>query len=118
MEQSILNTTKKILGIDKADTAFDTDVIIHINSALATLTQLGVGPSTGFMIDDDVKLWADFMDNDPRLSPVKTYVYSYVKLQFDPPSTSYHLTARKEQLNELEWRLQVTADPVVSPVIP
>ena len=43
MEYSILNTIKKMLGLDANYTTFDTDIIVHINSALMTLTQLGVG---------------------------------------------------------------------------
>lgn len=108
---SILETTKKILGIDASYTAFDTDITIHINSALSTLTQLGVGPAEGFMIVDQTQLWADFIGSDPRLNAVKTYVYLRVRLLFDPPSTSFHLVAMKEQIQELEWRLQVTVDP-------
>lgn len=118
MDQSILNTTKKILGIDKTYTEFDVDIITHINSALSTLSQLGVGPAAGLMIDDDVKLWADFVDADVLLNPVKTYVYLRVRLLFDPPSTSYHLNAIQEQVRELEWRLQVTSDPASSVVSP
>ena len=44
MEESILISIKKLLGITKDDTDFDTDIIIHINSVLAVLSQLGVGP--------------------------------------------------------------------------
>ena len=47
---SILTSIKKLLGMDADYTAFDTDVIIHINTALAILCQLGVGPDKGFRI--------------------------------------------------------------------
>ena len=42
--ESILETIKKLLGPDSSYEVFDEDIIIHINTALADLTQLGVGP--------------------------------------------------------------------------
>jgi hypothetical protein len=105
METSILNSTKKILGIDSAYTAFDLDIITHINSAFSTLTQLGVGPSVGFMIEDNTASWVDFIGNDTELNSVKSYVFLRVRLLFDPPSTSYAINAYEDQIKELEWRL-------------
>ena len=107
MVDSILISTKKILGIDAAYTDFDVDIITHINSALSTLNQLGIGPIDGFMIVDDVTTWDAFLEYDSRLNSVKTYVYLKVRLVFDPPTTSFHITAINEQLRELEWRLNV-----------
>ena len=107
MSNSILTSTKKILGIDADYTAFDLDIITHINSALATLTQLGIGPTTGFMIEDATETWEAFLGTDLNLNPVKSYVYLRVRLLFDPPTTSYLMTSMKEQLQEIEWRLNV-----------
>ena|SRR3569833_3161666 len=107
MSDSILTSTKKILGIEEDYTAFDFDVITHINAALATLTQLGVGPEAGFMIVDAAGTWDDFLGTDPRLNPVKQYVFLRVKLVFDPPQSSYAVEAMKEQIKEHEWRLNV-----------
>ena len=109
MEQSILTSTKKILGIAEDYTAFDLDIITHINSAFSTLTQLGVGPTSGFMIEDDEAEWGDFLGNDPdfQCNAVKSYVYLKVKQLFDPPTTSYLVTATERQITELEWRLNI-----------
>jgi len=109
MEQSILTSTKKILGIDKDYTVFDLDIITHINSAFSTLTQLGVGPRAGFMINDDTEVWSDFIDieNDLQYNSVKSYVFLRVRQLFDPPSTSYLISAVERQIQELEWRLNV-----------
>jgi hypothetical protein len=110
MENSILISTKKILGIAEDYTAFDLDVITHINSAFSTLTQLGVGPATGFMIEDETAQWSDFVDvsgEDLQYNSVKTYVFLRVRMLFDPPQTSYLITATEKQLQELEWRLNV-----------
>src|ERR1700753_3859263 len=108
METSILTSTKKMLGIDADYTAFDLDIITHINSALSTVSQLGIGPTAGLAIEDESKTWSDFItDDDPLYSSVKTYIYLKVRLVFDPPSTSYVLIAMEQQIKELEWRLNV-----------
>jgi|SRR5436190_5392056 len=106
MEQSILISTKKILGIAEDYTAFDLDIITHINTAFSTLTQLGVGPATGFMIEDDTAVWDDFISDD-QYNSVKSYVFLRVRHLFDPPTTSYLITASEKQIEELEWRLNV-----------
>lgn len=105
MEQSILTSTKKILGIDEEYTVFDLDIITHINTAFSTLTQLGVGPSSGFMIEDESATWGDFLGEDLELNSVKSYVFLRVRMLFDPPATSYLISAQEKQIQELEWRL-------------
>lgn len=107
MEESILTSTKKILGMDEGYTAFDLDILTHINSAFSTLNQLGIGPVEGFRIDDAAPEWSAFIGDDPRLNNVKTYVFLRVKLLFDPPATSFHTTALQEEVKQLEWRLNV-----------
>lgn len=108
MEQSILTSTKKILGLAEEYTPFDLDVITHINTAFSTLYQLGVGPTTGFAIEDATLTWDDFIDGDISIvNACKTYVYLRVRLLFDPPPTSFALQAMKEQLAEYEWRISV-----------
>lgn len=107
MENSILKSTKKILGLETEYTVFDLDIITHINTAFSTLNQLGVGPVDGFMIEDDTAEWADFLEDETKINSVKTYVYLKVRLLFDPPTTSFAITAYEKQLSELEWRLNV-----------
>lgn len=107
---SILTSIKKLLGIAEDDDSFDMDLILQINSAFSTLTQLGVGPSTGFFIQDAGDVWEDFLPEDPRLSFVKTYIGLKVKIVFDPPSSSAVLSAMIDTAKELEWRIQVAAD--------
>lgn len=105
METSILTSTKKVLGLDKDYTVFDLDIITYINGAFSTLTQLGIGPSVGFMIQDDSAEWEDFLASDIQLNAVKTYVSLRVRMLFDPPATSFHISAMDKQIEELEWRL-------------
>ncbi len=107
MEQSILISTKKILGIAEDYTVFDLDIITHINSAFSTLAQLGVGPSVGFMIEDERAVWTDFIVDDAQYNSVKSYVFLKVRQLFDPPQTSHLIAAVEKQIQELEWRLNV-----------
>jgi hypothetical protein len=79
VEQSILNSTKKILGVPANYTVFDLDIITHINTAFSTLTQLGVGPAHGFMINDETEVWQDFMGDDLEYNSVKSYVFLRVR---------------------------------------
>lgn len=109
---SILVSIKKLLGITAEYTHFDDDLIMHINSAMAVLTQLGVGPSTGFFIRDEFATWKDFIDEDPRLEMVKTYVYMKVRMMFDPPDRSTVADAVKRQIEEFEFRLMVAVDEI------
>jgi hypothetical protein len=107
MTDSILTSTKKILGIAEDYEAFDVDVLTHINSVFSTLNQLGIGPEEGFAIEDAVATWSDFLGDDLRLNNVKTYVYLRVRLLFDPPTTSFLIASLNEQAKELEWRINV-----------
>jgi hypothetical protein len=107
---SILTSIKKLLGITEDYEQFDTDIIIHINSAFSVLAQLGVGPVSGFSIEDSSAVWSDFVD-DSRLEMIKSYIYFKVRLAFDPPTSSAAMQAINEQISELTWRLNVAVDP-------
>lgn len=107
--ESILTSTKKLLGIAEEYEHFDSDIIIHINSVFSVLTQLGVGPPGGFFISDKYSVWNDYMEDSPTLNSVKTYVYQKVRLLFDCPTGSL-LEALKESIRETEWRLNIAAE--------
>ena len=109
--ESILTSIKKMLGISEEYTHFDEDLIMHINSALAVLCQLGVGPSEGFFITDKSAVWSDFVPDLSKLQFIKTYVYQKVKLLFDPPQSSAAIQALNESIKEFEWRINVQVDP-------
>lgn len=107
-KDSILISIKKLLGISKDCTDFDTDIIIHINTTFMILNQLGVGEE-GFQIEDNSATWDEFV-NLEQLSAVKSYVHLKVKLLFDPPTNSFLVDAINESIKELEWRLNVKAE--------
>ena len=110
METSILTSIKKMLGVAEDYTEFDEDITTHINSVFLNLTQLGVGPEEGFMIEDDTAVWEDFIDDSIQLQAVKTYMYLKVKLLFDPPLSSSVTESFTRMIAELEWRLNVAVD--------
>ena len=110
--ESILTSIKKLLGITEEYEQFDQDIIIHINSVLPVLTQLGVGPTEGFSIKDEKSVWTDFIEDGLKLEAVKSYVYLKVKLLFDPPLSSAVIESTNRMISELEWRINVMIDPV------
>lgn len=110
MNDSILTSIKKLLGITEECTDFDTDIIMHINTVLAGLNQLNVGAKDGFEISDSSATWVDFMGDDKRLNLVKSYVHQKVRLLFDPPLSSSVMEAINNAIKELEWRILLVAD--------
>lgn len=109
-QKSILISIKKLLGIEAFYEAFDTDVIIHINSVFTILAQLGYGPPEGFFIRDNSAQWTDFISEENKIEAVKTYIYMKVKLVFDPPTSAAVIEAYKEYIKEFEWRINVAAE--------
>lgn len=112
MEESILVTIKKMLGLESDYTPFDTDIIVMINSAIMTLTQANVGPSEGFRISGVNELWSDFLTNEVMLEAAKQYIYMKVKMIFDPPSSGIVMDALKTQSEEMLWRLIAQSESV------
>ena len=110
--ESILTSIKKLLGIVEEYDHFDADIIMHINSVFMVLTQLGVGPPEGFMIEDETATWNDFLQGATNLDAVKSYIHLKVKLLFDPPSNSAVIEAMNNMIKEFEWRLNVAAETV------
>ena len=109
--ESILTSIKKMLGIPEEYDHFDPDLIMHINSVLSILTQIGVGPSEGFRIEDDLATWEDFLDDDTDYEAVKSYVHLRVKLLFDTSTlSSAVIESMNRMIGELEWRLNAIAE--------
>jgi hypothetical protein len=107
MENSILISTKKVLGIAEDYTVFDLDIITHINASFSILNQLGLGQPEGFFIEDATATWDGFLVPLNQLNLVKTYVILKVRMLFDPPATGFLVSAMENQLKEYEWRLNV-----------
>jgi hypothetical protein len=91
---------------------------MYINMAIMSLTQLGVGPETGFIISSDVETWNDFIGDRKDIEGLKTYIYLKVRLVFDPPTNQFLVDAMERQIKELEWRLNTQVDkPIVETVV-
>ena len=120
MENSILNTIKKLLGLTDTYVAFDQDIIIHINTVFSSLHQMGIGPSDGFTIDGTTPKWQDYfvtvypdgedettftLDEPKFQQQIVSYIYAKVRLLFDPPANSNLLQALEKNAQELEYRL-------------
>jgi len=108
--QSILDSVKAALDLEEDNVDFDVPIIMHINSAFATLWQIGLGPSAGYEIEDSDATWDAFYGTSKRYNAIRTYVCLFVKNLFDPPQTAHHARAMEENLRQHEWRLNVTRE--------
>lgn len=111
MNESILTSVKKLLGITAEYNHFDADIIMHINTVFMVLMQLGVGPVNGFTISDASATWGDFLQSSKQLEAVRSYVYLRVKMMFDPPQAGAVIQSTERLISELEFRLNVEVDP-------
>lgn len=117
MEESILTSVKKMLGMPPEYTAYDEDVTIAINTVFSTCYQLGVGPENPYYISGSTEKWSDFTEDRKTIEMIKTYMFMKVKLIFDPPLNSSVLESYTQMAKEYEWRLHV-ADDVVRHYVP
>lgn len=111
MVDTILSDIKKLLGVDASYTAFDTDIKLHINSVFSLLHQVGAAPQDAvFEIETGQETWGQFISDKTQINLVKSYVYTRVRILFDPPQTSFGISALEKQASEFEWRLAQLED--------
>lgn len=119
MTDSIFESVKKVVGLLGDDDSFDEDLLLHINSVVSTLRQLGLSIQADFYVRDDVQTWRDLLGEFRDLDLVKSYMTMKVRLMFDPPSSSFGLKSMEEMVKEYEWRINVLTDqPYSVPVLP
>lgn len=111
MEEKILETVKSMLGISDLDDAFDNDILVNINAAFSTLYQVGVGEDGHYFVLRGTETWSDVFKETDLIDFIKLYTYMKVRLAFDPPSNASLLQSLKEQINEVEYRILLQADP-------
>jgi hypothetical protein len=116
--ESILDSIKKVLGFDADYTAFDIDIIMHINTMFGIIRDLGAGPQTGFVISDNTSLWSDFSPDMILLAPVKSFIYLKIRLMFDPSTNRWAIQSTDNLIAELEWRIQHVAEIINPPSDP
>lgn len=105
--ESILDSIKKLIGIEDTETYFDSDIVTGVNSAFSSLNQIGIGPDDGFSISDNTKVWNNYLTDVRTLELVKSYVHLKTKLLFDPPSSSSIVEIINKEISEFEWRLNI-----------
>ena len=105
MSDSVLLSTKQMLGISPEDTSFDVNVIMSINTALTTLMDLGLTEVEDEIVIDDDMTWDELLGGRIDIEYVKTYVYQKVKMIFDPPTSTAAIDAMQRSISELEWRI-------------
>lgn len=110
MTESILQTIKKMLGYSEDYTDFDTDIMIHINSAIMKIAQIKKGSFNLIRVTSQEQLWSELIQNEVNFDSVKDYIFISVKLVFDPPPSSKACEMLEKELDELEWRLCVQSD--------
>lgn len=110
MDDSILTSIKKLIGPSVEDTSFDTDILMHINSTIDILRQLGIEVDPSFYVESDTT-WGDYLPSQDCLQLVKSYIYMKVRKWFDPPQNGTTMEALNSSIAELEWRINVTVDP-------
>ena len=110
MNESILISIKKLVGIAEEDPSFDPDMIMHINSIFIVLWQMGVGPVRPFKITGPDETWSDFQEDLSEIEMIKTYMGLRVSQIFDPNQSNAVNESQKNLINELEWRLYTAAE--------
>jgi len=110
MDESILKTVKKLLGIVAEDDAFDTDMIVLINNAILALYEIG-GCEKVILVTSDEETWESLVIKEDILGAAQTYVAIKVRLGFDIPTSSNVTSALEKTMREAEWRLNVAVDP-------
>lgn len=110
---TIKNTIKKMLGIEVDYTAFDTELLFFINSAIMELSQLGVCSPNFQITENGNETWDSLLSdfsNEYLLNSAQNYIYIKTRLIFDPPNSGYVTSALQKELDEITWRLRVQMD--------
>lgn len=123
-DSKILESIKAALGLQPDYTPFDTELLIHINSVISNLNQLGLGPgmydesSEDVLIADADTTWSELL-LDSKLENVKSYMFMRVKMLFDSGTMPQPLiSAYEKMILEQEWRITVGSDPMIQQVLP
>lgn len=111
MEESILVSIKKDLGLSSDYTAFDTDILMFINGVFATLYQFGIESAKSKRVEDSEITWEEFFSEEIDLiSLIHPYTYLKVRMLFDPPTNSFVLDNMNKQASEYEWRINIQVE--------
>lgn len=111
---SILADVKDSLDYtpDEVDTEFDGNIIRKINTAIARLSQLGLGELGSFMVNNGSETWNDMLGEDYQ------FVYAFavefievsVNLAFDPPQSGALKAALDEEYKTAEFNVMTAIE--------
>lgn len=111
VNDSILLSVKNHIGIPPDVTDLDSSILVHINAAIFTLRQMGIGPISGYSVTSPEQTYSDYLGYGSTLIPeVRDYLGNMVHLRFDTPSNSNVTEVLKEAIQEAQWRLVAEGD--------
>jgi hypothetical protein len=117
--KSILQEIRVSVGLDADTVDFDTELLMHINSAIGKLNQNGIG--NFIVVNDEVPTWNDLQNPDQvegnkYFQMVPLFMAMSTKLVFDPPPPSA-VPVYQNNIDQMLWRLKVAyEEPYVAPV--
>lgn len=110
--ESILLSTKKMLGLSNDNDVFDLEIILNINSAIMNLRQLGVPIKKGYSVASKYDTYLDMLGELINYYPdIPMYLYYRTKLSFDPPESPKAVESIKKLSEECECRISYYVDP-------
>lgn len=95
-------------GLMVGDDSFDATLLLEIQSAFSELAQLGVDKAATVPVTL-LSEWDDYF-SALELMLCKSFVIRQVQVRFDMPSTSFQLTAIKEDLEEIKYRVAMHSE--------
>jgi hypothetical protein len=108
LNKSILSDVKEAVGLSTEPTLFDTEILMHINSAVAKLSQNDISFP---IVVNELTTWLEIQDpeqveGNKLFQMVPLFVSLSVKILFDPPppsSVQYHVS----NVDQILWRLKI-----------
>ena len=101
----ILSDVKDFLGVEK-EFGFDAEILMNINSAIATLYQNGACETSYIISSDEDPEWEELIPQNV-IGHAKQFVYLQVRTMFDTSTTaSYVLECMQKQAKECLWRIR------------
>lgn len=113
MDQSILDSVRKIIGNGELDEFFNSDLCMAINTVLMQAHAMGL-VCDDFSIVDNTKTWRDILlkEDQINLHALISWTALRTRLLFDPPTSSALLNSIKEEAQRLEWYIYITENYV------
>lgn len=108
LNNSILIDIRLALDLSDDDKSYDTTLLMHINSAIGELNQVGVGKN--IIVEDDGTTWKDLQNPDQvkgneLFKLIPEFILLNTKLIFDPPPPSA-VEFYVNNIQKLLWRLK------------